>query len=50
VLIDAYEDARSKAASFLNACSSKEIVFVRGVLEAIILVAQSWGSLVHQQG
>jgi cysteine desulfurase/selenocysteine lyase len=40
---DAYEDARSKAAHFLNASSSKEIVFVRGATEAINLVAQSWG-------
>jgi len=40
---DAYEDARSKVAHFLNAPSSKEIVFVRGATEAINLVAQGWG-------
>ena len=40
---DAYEDARTKVAQFLNASSSKEIVFVRGATEAINLVAQSWG-------
>jgi cysteine desulfurase/selenocysteine lyase len=40
---DAYEDARTKVAHFLNAPSSKEIVFVRGATEAINLVAQSWG-------
>jgi len=40
---DAYEDARQKVASFLNATSTKEIVFVRGATEAINLVAQSWG-------
>jgi cysteine desulfurase/selenocysteine lyase len=40
---DAYEDARTKVAHFLNAQSSKEIVFVRGATEAINLVAQSWG-------
>jgi len=40
---DAYEDARSQVAHFLNAPSSKEIVFVRGATEAINLVAQSWG-------
>jgi cysteine desulfurase/selenocysteine lyase len=40
---DAYEDAREKVAHFLNAPSSKEIVFVRGATEAINLVAQSWG-------
>jgi cysteine desulfurase/selenocysteine lyase len=40
---DAYENARSKVAHFLNASSSKEIVFVRGATEAINLVAQGWG-------
>ncbi len=40
---DAFEDARSKVAHFLNASSSKEIVFVRGATEAINLVAQAWG-------
>jgi cysteine desulfurase/selenocysteine lyase len=40
---DAYEDARTKVAHFLNASSSKEIVFVRGTTEAINLVAQAWG-------
>jgi cysteine desulfurase / selenocysteine lyase len=40
---DAYEDARTKVGHFLNASSSKEIVFVRGATEAINLVAQSWG-------
>jgi cysteine desulfurase / selenocysteine lyase len=40
---DAYEDARSKVAHFINAPSSKEIVFVRGATEAINLVAQGWG-------
>ena len=40
---DAYEGARDKVRRFLNAPSSKEIVFVRGATEAINLVAQSWG-------
>lgn len=40
---DAYEEARDKVRRFLNAPSSKEIVFVRGATEAINLVAQSWG-------
>ncbi|MEO6965898.1 MAG: aminotransferase class V-fold PLP-dependent enzyme, partial [Acidobacteriaceae bacterium] len=40
---DAYEYARAKVAHFLNASSSKEIVFVRGATEAINLVAQGWG-------
>lgn len=40
---DAYESARDKTAKFLNAPSSKNVVFVRGTTEAINLVAQSWG-------
>lgn len=39
---DAYEGARSKVRSFLNAQSDKEIIFVRGATEAINLVAQSF--------
>jgi len=38
-----YEDAREKVKSFLNAESTKEIIFVRGATEAINLVAQSFG-------
>jgi cysteine desulfurase/selenocysteine lyase len=40
---DAYESAREKVRRFLNAPSTKEIVFVRGTTEAINLAAQSWG-------
>ncbi len=40
---DAYEGARDKVASFINASASSEVVFVRGTTEAINLVAQSWG-------
>jgi cysteine desulfurase/selenocysteine lyase len=47
---DAYEDARNKVAHFLNAPSSKEIVFVRGATEAINLVAQGWGRRHIEQG
>ncbi|MGC2404063.1 MAG: family 2A encapsulin nanocompartment cargo protein cysteine desulfurase, partial [Acidobacteriaceae bacterium] len=47
---DAYEDARSKVAHFLNASSTKEIVFVRGATEAINLVAQAWGRRHIQKG
>jgi cysteine desulfurase / selenocysteine lyase len=47
---DAYEDARTKVAHFLNASSSKEIVFVRGATEAINLVAQAWGRRHIQKG
>jgi cysteine desulfurase/selenocysteine lyase len=38
---DAYEGAREKVRRFINARSTKEIVFVRGTTEAINLVAQS---------
>jgi cysteine desulfurase/selenocysteine lyase len=47
---DAYEDARTKVTHFLNAGSSKEIVFVRGATEAINLVAQAWGRRHIQKG
>ena len=40
---DAYEGARETVGRFLNAPSSKNIVFARGTTEAINLVAQSWG-------
>jgi cysteine desulfurase/selenocysteine lyase len=40
---DAYEAAREKVKTFLNANSVNEIVFVRGATEGINLVAQSWG-------
>ncbi len=39
----AYEDARRRVARFINAYSSREIVFVRNTTEAINLVAYSWG-------
>ncbi|WP_237261279.1 aminotransferase class V-fold PLP-dependent enzyme [Thiomicrorhabdus immobilis] len=39
-----YEGAREKVRTFLNAKSTKEIVFVRGTTEAINLVAHSWVS------
>ena len=40
---DAYEAARQKVSSFINASSVNEIVFVRGTTEGINLVAESWG-------
>jgi cysteine desulfurase/selenocysteine lyase len=40
---DAYEAAREKVRRFLNARSTREIVFVRGATEGINLVAQSFG-------
>ena len=39
---DAYEAAREKVRRFINAASTKEIVFVRGTTEAINLVAHSY--------
>tara|TARA_R110002096_G_scaffold434673_3_gene657209 strand:- start:19199 stop:20461 length:1263 start_codon:yes stop_codon:yes gene_type:complete len=38
-----YEKARGKVKDYINADSTKEIVFVRGATEAINLVAQSFG-------
>jgi cysteine desulfurase/selenocysteine lyase len=40
---DAYEAAREKARSFVNAAEAREIVFVRGTTEGINLVAQTFG-------
>jgi cysteine desulfurase/selenocysteine lyase len=39
-----YEGARETVRGFLNAKSTKEIVFVRGTTEAINLVAHSWAA------
>jgi len=47
---DAYEDARQKTARFINAPSTKEIVFVRGATEGINLIAKSWGKRHVQKG
>src|SRR6516162_9116969 len=40
----AFEAARARAARFINARSSEEIIFTRGTTEGINLVAQAWGS------
>jgi cysteine desulfurase / selenocysteine lyase len=40
---DAYEGAREKTRGFLNAASTREIIFVRGTTEGINLIAQAWG-------
>ena len=40
---DLFEGAREKVRRFINAKSTKEIIFVRGTTEAINLVAQSYG-------
>jgi cysteine desulfurase / selenocysteine lyase len=39
----AFEGARQKAARFVNAPSSREIIFTRQATEALNLVAYSWG-------
>src|SRR5215204_5486379 len=40
---EAYEGARAKVAAFVNAPSSREIVFTRSATEGINLVAYAWG-------
>ncbi|MDX1400207.1 MAG: aminotransferase class V-fold PLP-dependent enzyme, partial [Oceanospirillum sp.] len=40
---DAYEQAREKVRQFINARSSKEVIFVRGTTEGINLVANTFG-------
>jgi cysteine desulfurase / selenocysteine lyase len=40
---EAYEGARLKVAEFLNAPSSREIVFTRSATESLNLVAYAWG-------
>ncbi len=47
---DRYEEAREKVRSFLNAASTREIVWTRGTTEALNLVAQSFGRMVVQPG
>jgi cysteine desulfurase/selenocysteine lyase len=40
---DRYEATREKVRAYINAASTKEIVYTRGATEAINLVAYSWG-------
>jgi len=47
---DLFESARETARRFVNAASTRDIVFVRGTTEAINLVAQSWGRPQLQAG
>jgi cysteine desulfurase / selenocysteine lyase len=39
-----FEEARERAAKFLNARGSNEIIFTRGTTESINLVANTWGA------
>jgi len=47
---DRYEGAREKVKDFINANSTKEIVFVRGATEAINLIAQTFGKANIKKG
>ena len=47
---DCFEAAREKVRAFINAPSSKQIVWTRGTTESINLVAQSWGRMAIGQG
>jgi cysteine desulfurase/selenocysteine lyase len=47
---DAYEEARSKVAAFINAEHREEIIFVRGATEAINLVASSYVKPILKEG
>jgi cysteine desulfurase/selenocysteine lyase len=45
-----YEQARAKAARFINAASAREIVFTRNTTESINLVAYTWARANLQSG
>jgi cysteine desulfurase/selenocysteine lyase len=45
-----YEATREKVRDFINATSTKEIIYTRGTTEAINLVAYSWGRKNIKQG
>ncbi len=47
---DAFEAARHKTATFINAQTEREIIFTRGATEAINLVAASYGRTFLQEG
>lgn len=47
---EAYEGARETVRRYLNAASTKEVVFTRGTTEAINLVASSFGSAFVKEG
>ncbi len=46
----AYEGARARVATFLNANNPDEIVFTRGTTESINLIAAAWGGKHFQAG
>src|SRR5713226_2732987 len=43
VATEHYEGTREKVRAFINAASTKEIIYTRGTTESINLVAYSWG-------
>lgn len=45
-----YEEARQKIASFINATSTREVIFTRNTTESINLVAYTWGRQTLQPG
>ncbi len=47
---DAYEGARSRVKTFINAAAPEEIIFTRGTTESINLVAASWGAANLRKG
>ncbi len=47
---EGYEGARARAAKFINARKSCEIIFTRGTTEGINLVANSWGGANLKEG
>ncbi len=46
----AYEQARDKIAKFINARSSREIVFVKNATEGLNLIANTWGTKNIKEG
>lgn len=46
----AYESARDRIASFINAPSSEELIFTRNTTESINLIAYSWGRTFLKSG
>ena len=46
----AFEHARARVAAFVNAPSTRELIFVRNATEAINLVAYSWGRANLREG
>ena len=50
VSTEAYESARIKIKSFINALGKNEIIFTQGTTESINLVAQSYGRANFQKG